>query len=265
MSAQAFYREAGQGPGVVCLHSNSSSSGQWRGLMEALAPKFHVLAADSYGAGKTPAWQGDRPLTLRDEAELLRPVFSRAGDPFSLIGHSYGAGVALIAAIAEPKRVRALALYEPTIFAVVDAESPPPNDADGICAAVARAVSALDQGDTDRAAEYFIDFWMERGTWRRMPEQRRAPITATIQNIRNWSHALLREPTPAKAFAALEMPVLYMIGKNSPLPSRAVAKILTRVLPQVEVVELEGVGHMAPVTHPDLVNREIARFVDRLG
>lgn len=261
MSAQAFYREAGQGPGVVCLHSNSSSSGQWRGLMEALAPKFRVLAADSYGAGKTPAWQGDRPLTLRDEAELLQPIFARAGDPFSLIGHSYGAGVALIAALAQPQRVRALALYEPTIFALVDAESPPPNDADGICAAVARAVSALDQGDADRAAEYFIDFWMERGTWRRMPEQRRAPIVATIHNIRHWSHALLREPTPLQAFAALEIPVLYMIGKESPLPSRAVAKILTRVLPRVEVVEFAGLGHMAPVTHPDVVNAEIARFL----
>ena len=48
----AFYREAGSGPGVVCLHSNASSSTQWRGLMDMLAPKFHVLAADSYGAGK---------------------------------------------------------------------------------------------------------------------------------------------------------------------------------------------------------------------
>lgn len=265
MSAQAFYREAGQGPGVVCLHSNSSSSGQWRALMETLAPKFHMLAADSYGAGKSPAWPNGRPLTLRDEVELLETAFARAGDPFSLVGHSYGAGVALIAALTQPKRVRALALYEPTVFAVVDAESPPPNDADGICAAVARAVSALDQGDPDRAAEYFIDFWMERGTWRRMPEQRRAPIAATIHNIRHWSHALLREPTPAEAFAALEMPVLYLIGKESPLPSRAVARILTRVLPRVEVVELDGVGHMAPVTHPDLVNREIARFLDRLG
>ena len=265
MSAQAFYREAGQGPGVVCLHSNSSSSGQWRALMELLAPKFHVLAVDSYGAGKTPAWQGERPLTLRDEVELLQPVLARAGEPFSLVGHSYGAGVALIAAIAEPKRVRALALYEPTIFAVVDAESPPPNDADGICAAVARAAAALDAGDADGAAEYFIDFWMERGTWRRMPEARRAPIAATIHNIRHWSHALLREPTPLEAFAGLDVPVLYMVGKSSPPPSRAVARILTRVLPRVELVELEGVGHMAPVTHPELVNGAIVRFLDRLA
>lgn len=261
VSAQPFYREAGQGLGVVCLHSNSSSSGQWRTLMDALSPRFHVLASDSYGAGKSPAWPNDRPLTLRDEVALLEPVFAKAGDSFSLVGHSYGAGVALIAALAQPKRVRALALYEPTIFALVDAESPPPNDADGICAAVGRAVGALDAGDAERAAEYFIDYWMERGAWRRMPEQRRSPIAASIHNIRGWSHALLREPTPVQAFATLDMPVLYMVGRKSPLPSRAVAKILTRVLPRVELVEFDDLGHMAPVTHPDPVNAAIARFL----
>ncbi len=43
----AFVREAGSGPAVICLHSNASTSGQWRGLMERLAPKFRVLAVDS--------------------------------------------------------------------------------------------------------------------------------------------------------------------------------------------------------------------------
>jgi hypothetical protein len=79
-----FFREAGSGPGVVCLHSNASSSSQWRALIETLAPRFHVLAADSYGAGKSPEWPTDRPIWLQDEVALLEPVFARAGDPFLL-------------------------------------------------------------------------------------------------------------------------------------------------------------------------------------
>ena len=58
------------------------------------------------------------------------------------------------------------------------------------------------------------------------------------------------------------MPVLYMVGKNSPLSSRAVAQRLTRVLPRVEVVELGGLGHMGPVTHPQAVNEIIQRFLE---
>src|SRR5678816_4240700 len=138
--------------------------------METLAPRFHVLAADSGGGGKSPAWPTDRRVWLRDEVALLEPVLARAGDPFAVVAHSYGAAVALIAAVTQPHRVRALALYEPTLFALLDAESPPPNDADGIREAVAGAIAALDAGDLFGAAEWFIDFWMGKSTWAGTPE-----------------------------------------------------------------------------------------------
>jgi pimeloyl-ACP methyl ester carboxylesterase len=263
MAVEPHFREAGTGPGVVCLHSNASTSGQWRGLMEALAPKFHVFAADSYGAGKSPPWPADRRVVLRDEVGLLEPVFARAGDPFALVGHSYGAAIALMAAVIHPGRVHALALYEPTLFALVDAESPPPNDADGIRGAVARAAAALDAGKPDLAAEHFIDFWMGQGSWARTPEARKPPIAASVASIRGWAHALMKEPTPLAAFRQLEIPVLYMTGSDSPASSRGVARILTRALPQVEVVEFEGIGHMGPITHPEQVNAAIARFLGR--
>jgi pimeloyl-ACP methyl ester carboxylesterase len=261
---QPFFREAGSGPGVVCLHSNASSSGQWRGLMEAMAPKFRVLAADSYGAGKSPPWPADRTIRLRDEVALLEPVFARAGDPFALVGHSYGAAIALIAAVTQPHRVRAMALYEPTLFALVDAESPPPNDADGIRNTVSDALAALERGDQAAAAKRFIDFWMGAGAWDQTPEPRRGPIADSVKNIGGWANALFREPTPLKAFADLRVPVLYMVGKQSPASSHGVARLLTRVLPEVEVVELDGLGHMGPVTHPDRVNPLIRRFLEKI-
>jgi pimeloyl-ACP methyl ester carboxylesterase len=51
-----YVREAGSGPGVICIHSNASSSAQWRGLMDMLSPNHLVLAPDSYGSGKSPDW-----------------------------------------------------------------------------------------------------------------------------------------------------------------------------------------------------------------
>ena len=73
----------------------------------------------------------------------------------------------------------------------------------------------------------------------------------------------LDEPTPAAALAELDVPVLLMVGSKSPLSSRAVAQRLADLLPQVERVELEGLGHMGPVTHPDKVNEVIVRFLER--
>jgi pimeloyl-ACP methyl ester carboxylesterase len=260
-----YFREAGTGPGVVCLHANASSSSQWRALMDMLADRYHVLAPDSYGAGKGLTWPTDKKVRLRDEVSLLEPVFGRAGDGFSLVGHSYGGAVALIAGLRHPGSIKALAVYEPTLFSLVDAEAPAPNDVDGIRNAVAAASGALDAGDTNGAARHFIDFWMGAGTWDSTPEQRKGPIAASVANVRNWGDALFNETTPLEAFAALDIPVLYMVGECSPASSRSVARLLTQVLPRVQVIEFEGLGHMGPVTHPTVVNGVISRFLAEEG
>ena len=261
---EPFFREAGTGPGVVCLHSNASSSAQWRALMDVLAPRFHVLAPDSYGSGKSPEWPSDRVISLGDEVTLIEPVLTRAGSPLALVGHSYGAAIALMAAMSNPGRVNAMALYEPTLFALLDAEAPAPNEADGIRDTVADAGIALDAGDQNCAAERFIDYWMGRGNWEQTSDQRKIQIAASLKNVRRWGYALFNEPTPLAAFCSIDIPVLYMIGKHSTASAHGVARILTNTLPRVDVVEFDELGHMGPVTHPALVNHVIAGFFERV-
>ena len=79
-----------------------------------------------------------------------------------------------------------MALYEPTLFAALDAEAPPPNETAGIRNTVAEASVALDAGNQDAAAKSFIDYWMgdrklgadartTQGAHRRIGEKR-APL-----------------------------------------------------------------------------------------
>ena len=143
---EPFVRQAGAGPTVVCLHSNASSSVQWRGLMEQLAPSFRVLAPDSYGAGKSPEWPSDSTISLDDEVRLLQPVISKGPDKLVLIGHSYGAAVAMMTALRYLERVRALIVYEPTLFMLEEVAVAPPNGVDGIRSALDFAGQALDAG-----------------------------------------------------------------------------------------------------------------------
>jgi pimeloyl-ACP methyl ester carboxylesterase len=261
-----FVREAGSGPAVVCLHSNASSSSQWRELIERLAPRHHVLAPDLYGAGKSPDWHSERHITLREEAALIEPLLARAhaaDGPLVLVGHSHGAAVALIAALVDPARVRAMVLYEPTLFALIDAHAPAPNAADGIRHAVEAATAALDNGQPDEAARCFIDYWMGAGAWQSMPGSRQATIATSVKNIRRWAHALMREPTPAAAFRALDMPVLYLVGERSTASAHGVADLLVPALPRAQRMSLEGLGHMGPVTHAARVNEVMAAFIER--
>lgn len=258
---QAFVREAGSGPAVVCLHSNASSSTQWRGLIDSLSPSHRVLAPDGLGAGKSPPWPHERAMFLDDEVDFMAPVFERAGDRFAIVGHSYGAAAALIAALRHRERVSALVLYEPTLFSLVDARSAPPNGVDGIRHATRDALDALQHQDRDRAAAHFIDYWMGPGSWDAMPAQRKPAIADSMIQLRHWAHALFNEPAPLDAFAQLDLPVLYMVGEASPASTQAVAELLMPRLPQVTTLRFPALGHMAPVTHPEVINAAIVRFL----
>lgn len=258
-----YFLQAGTGAGVVCLHSNASSSSQWRGLMDRLSAQHLVLAPDSLGAGNSPPWPAGRVVTLDDEVEFLEPVFAAAGEPFFLVGHSYGASVALIAALRRPERVRALAVYEPTLFGLLEEEAPGQEAANGIRSAAADAALAIEANDHAAAAERFIDYWMGQGAWARIPQARRAPIEASMVNIEGWATALFSEPTRLQAFRALQLPVLYMVGTQSPASSRGVARLLTGALANVTVREFPGLGHMGPVTHAEEVNGAVAEFFAR--
>jgi pimeloyl-ACP methyl ester carboxylesterase len=259
---QPYFREAGSGEAVVCIHSNAATSGQWRSLMELLSAKRRVIAPDSLGAGKSPGWPQDRVVMLGDELALLEPVFSQAGNPMSLVGHSYGGAVALLAALAMPHRVRALAVYEPTLFSLLGTEAPGQLAAAGIRDTVAEAGAAVDANDLAAAGARFIDYWMGEGAWRSMPESRQVAVAASMINVRDWGHALFNEPTPLQSFGALAIPVLCMVGARSPLSSRAVSRLLTGVIRNVTVIEFPDLGHMGPLTHPALVNEAIARFLE---
>lgn len=260
-----FFRETGDGPGVVCIHCNGSSSAQWRGLTDRLASRHRVLAPDTHGAGKGPSWPTSHPLSLHDELVLLEPAFARAGNRFALVGHSYGAAVALMAALQFPDRVSALVLYEPTLFSLVDAASPPPNDADGIRRTVETASAAVAEGDLNTAAELFIDYWMGAGAWQAKPEAQRGAIASAVINVQGWGQALFGETTRLTAFHRLTMPVLLMLGRETRPSARAVSGLLGQTLPNVETLTLDGLGHMGPITHPEVVNSAIDDFLRRVN
>jgi pimeloyl-ACP methyl ester carboxylesterase len=253
-TADAHVREAGTGTAVVCLHASASSSSQWRPLMDRLAGSFRTLAVDLYGSGKSPAWPDDRPLSLADEVALLAPVLAGAGARVHLVGHSYGGAVALVAALADPRRVASLVLFEPVLFSVLMADDPTQAAAREIAAVRDETVAAMDGGALEVSAARFIDYWMGAGAWAGMPPRRSTAVVMAMSAVKAEWHATFMDPTPLSAFSAVDVPVLYLTGSESPASSRAVARLLTRTLPRVTTIEIEGVGHMGPVTDAERVN-----------
>jgi pimeloyl-ACP methyl ester carboxylesterase len=257
------YREAGAGFPVLCLHASAGGPGQWRALMARLAGRYRVLAPSRIGYGGNAPWPGDRPARLEDEVAALAPLLDMVGPSVALVGHSFGGAVALKAALLHPARVRALVVYEPALFSpLVRHRQGDPLTAEFVALAeeTTRAVAA---GDLAGAARRFVDYWHAPGTWDATPVERRGAILDGIRQLPAEWQCSLGEPGILTEAAALAVPTLYLAGTDSPAPARAVASLLAPALPRGELRELDGMGHMGPVTHPDRVNAAIERFLDR--
>lgn len=258
-----YFREQGSGEAVVCLHSNASSSSQWRLLSELLADRFHVIAVDGYDAGKSPPWPSPEPLRLEDEVNLLAPVLERAGERFHLVGHSYGGAIAIKTALKFPARVASVVIYEPTLFWLLSGADPLRSPVQGIWRAASDGADAVDRGDNAAGARRFIDFWMGSGAFDAMPPARQAAVASSASNLRRWRDTLTCETTPVSALASLTMPVLCMYGEDSPESSLSVVRVLRETLPNLTPAPQPGLGHMGPITHPERVNPRIGEFLDR--
>ena len=190
----------------------------------------------------------------------------QAGEPVILVGHSYGAAVALMAAVANPARVHAVVVYEPTLFSLVNQVHAAPNGADAMRVVWKASAQAVEDGDLDAAASgCSLIYGLARELGANTPPRHKEAMLVAIRDVDRWGTALHNDPTPLSAFAELACPVLYMIGKDSPLPAHAVADVLVPVLPRAQVIEFEGIGHMGPITHAAQINAAIVSFVTRLG
>ncbi len=59
------------------------------------------------------------------------------------------------------------------------------------------------------------------------------------------------------------MPILCMTGAQTRPAPRRIGELLRVALPHARHAVLDGMGHMGPLTHTDVVNRQIVQFLDR--
>jgi pimeloyl-ACP methyl ester carboxylesterase len=106
---RAIYRIAGSGPPVVLIHGMVNSSRHWERVALQLAERHTVIAPDLLGHGDSATPRGD--YSLGAHAASIRDLLSAIGiERASIVGHSYGGGVAMQFFWQFPQRTERLAL-----------------------------------------------------------------------------------------------------------------------------------------------------------
>ncbi|HEX4011828.1 MAG TPA: alpha/beta hydrolase [Solirubrobacteraceae bacterium] len=117
--SEVFYREGGEPSAatLLLLHGYPSSSAQYDALMRHLCVRFHVIAPDYPGFGRSPALAGTTTFDrLADTVEAF--VMAKGLDRFSLYMFDFGAPVGFRLATRDPERVQGLVLQNGNAYEV---------------------------------------------------------------------------------------------------------------------------------------------------
>ena len=243
------YKITGSGPPLVLLHgSGVSDHRRWEiaGVCPSLAEHFTVYAIDRRGRGMS----GDNEeYAFEREIEDVAAVVDSIDEPATLLGHSYGALIALETAL-RTDDISKLILYEPPISA--DGQKLTSDEV------IAEMNDLLDEGKNEQAV---ILFFREIGGL--------TPVEIeTFQSSPGWqdringAHTLPREEQaiagykfhPAR-FAEITVPTLLISGGESPQIYRNATKAVHETLPDSRISVFEGEKHVAMNNVPD-------RFID---
>lgn len=255
--------EAGDGPLVVLVHASTSSARQWSSLMGDLDDRFRVRAVNLFGYGGTPAWSRAQRPTLDDFAALVTAAVPATERTVRLVGHSFGGAVAMHAAACQLRgRVERLVLIEPSLFYLLGQNGPRAAFREILSLArVTRECMAAEA--VHEAARRFIDYWGGPGSWADMPEDKKAALVELMPRVASeWDVVLSGTRAAAEWAALLPRHTLLMLSARALRPSRGIVQALWRqAAPDWELTNIPHAGHMAPVTHPHIVNPIVRGFL----
>ena len=256
------YVESGSGPAVVMIHGNAGSIEDFEfGAIETLSSNYHVMAVERPGHGKS-----DRPNGKTDveyQARLLHQVLSSlsVARPV-LVGHSWGAALALSYALQYPTEVSALILVAPAAY---------PDAGEG------RLLQAINKppviGDVPLLlGRSFLGRHILKGILRRafspqpLPEKYfglvasswlgRKQLKAYLDDESSLNASLRKL---SKRYSEISIPVVILTGDQDQIVSpRENAYRLKDSITNSELIELKDTGHEIPQTHPESINTALS-------
>ncbi|HMD46346.1 MAG TPA: alpha/beta hydrolase [Acidimicrobiales bacterium] len=230
-------------PATVVLVHGSLDRGDSFGRTRRRLGDLRVVTYDRRGYARS---RGGGTTGLAGHAEDLLAIAGDVaqGDPVCAVGHSFGGDVVLAAALARPDAFAAVGAYEPPMPWL------------GIHRPGPRPAPPGPEVDPGLEAEEFFTRMVGPGSWAHLTEaqrsERRADGPALVEDMRAFRGAVPFDVTE------LADPLVVGRGGRSRPHHREVVAWLVERIPGTRLVEIDGAGHGAHLSHPD----HFAAFVE---
>lgn len=251
-------------PTVILLHGGGQTRHSWAGAFDRLlAEGYRVISYDARGHGQSD-WSKDGAYSLDDRVQDLMTVLKDVSAPFALVGASLGGATSL----------HAMSLGLPCQGLVLVDIVPEPED-EGIGNIVAFMESGVGGFDSleevaDAVAAYNPD------------RPRPSDPSGLMKNLRHrddgrlywhWDPLILDNPNVSRGVLRASAqrlsdtrcaPIMVVRGLRSDVVSNAGIAAFKKLIPELEVCDVAGAGHMVAGDRNDAFNEGVLDFLGRV-
>lgn len=247
------FERTGQGPPLVLVHGTAGSHASWDLVQPFLSKQFTLIAIDRrgrWGSGDAVEYSIDR------EFEDIAAVMNSFDEPVNLLGHSYGAIIALEAAL-QSRNLRRLILYEPPVKTNMESFSSPEM--------VQLLRTNLANGQREQVLITFLQETagmsaegIARARTQPAWPYRVAAAHTILREIETVEHLYQFDPT---RFRKMATKTSLLEGSDSPANAKAATQAVRAALPNSLIAIMLGQKHLATGTAPELFARIVIDFL----
>jgi len=257
--------KSGAGPPLVAIHGFGASLYTWHAVLRALSGRHTVYAVDLKGFGQSPK-PNDGQYSVHDQAALIRELMdAQELRDVTLVGHSFGGGVALALAVelerASPGTLASLILLDAAAY-----PQPLPSFVSILRLPVIGWLSQY-----LLPIEFQVRFVLKLAYYRdaRIPDATvRAYATALgLPGGRRALRATAKQIIPkdidalSAEYPTIRVPALLIWGRHDEIVPLWVGERLSRALPNARLLVIDDAGHVPHEETPDPVGTALRAFL----
>ncbi|WP_394688610.1 alpha/beta fold hydrolase [Hoeflea sp.] len=244
----------GTGPKVLLIHGVGLRAEAWTAQVDALAKDCHVTAVDMPGHGESSRLSEGPQGTGPGLAGYTDAIVAILDEPAVVIGHSFGAMIALDMATRHPGKVVAVAALN-AIF-----------QRDTAAKADVRARAESLDGVTVADPTSTLNRWFGSDT---SAERDACQGWLCEVNARGYRDAYRvfasRDGPSEEALRSLHCPALFLTGADEPNSTPDMSRRMAALAPKGRAEILPGAAHMLPMTHAAQVNEILKHFIQDIA
>ncbi len=263
-SGKVHYNEAGEGHSVVFLHGSGPGATGWSNFRPNLGPlseKFHVIAPDAIGWGKSDAATADEYDHVANVVDLLDELDL---EKVALVGNSMGGMTAIALAARHPERVSHLITMGPGAFINIP-------HLFGFGDGPSEGLKVLFKGYQDPTPETMkqlvqIMTFSDEFATDELARLRADAALARPDHLENFL-ASMKNGGPVRNAATVEevirisAPTLLIHGRDDRVVHYENSLRLVATIPNSRLVLINRCGHWTQIEHADEFNRLVADFI----